>query len=88
MALAKDNKDYLMDELTRRHKAPKVYQYSTVEKQKICMDDDDFFNYVKRSYSSIKARDDHLLLEHIRTMKPKVTKKQEKLMYPEKSILD
>ena len=46
-----------LDENTERFGSPKIYQYSQVEKTKLCMDDDDFMKFIKRNYKSLKHRD-------------------------------
>ena len=47
----------IFDENTERFGSPKIYQYSQMEKTKLCMDDDDFMKFIKRNYKSLKHRD-------------------------------
>jgi hypothetical protein len=75
-----------IDENTERFNAPKIYQYSQVEKQKLCMDDEDFMKFIKRNFKSLKHREN--LEDQISDIKPLFRRKMNNILYPEKSVLD
>ena len=62
----------VFDQNVSRFGAPKIYQYTEIEKTRLCLDDDDYFNHLCRNFASIRDRKDQLL-DHIRDLKPKYT---------------
>ena len=50
-------KRVVVDEINRQYGAPKIYQYSKTDKQRICFEEEDFERYVKRTFKSLKGWD-------------------------------
>ena len=44
-----------------RYRAPHIYQYTNREKFELCHDDDDYFNFVKKNYKSVRGKREIML---------------------------
>jgi hypothetical protein len=56
-----------------RYRSPKIYQYTEMEKIKLCLEDEDFYKYIKRQFGSLRKRED--LMDCIQEIKPDYTLK-------------
>jgi len=56
-ACSKSGKDVVFDEINKQYGAPKIYQYTATDKQRLGFEDEDFERYVKRTFKSLKGWD-------------------------------
>ena len=62
-------KEMINDEINKQYGAPKIYQYTETEKQRICFEDEDFERYIKRNFKSLRGWDKKLE-EEISSQRP------------------
>ncbi len=53
--------DDIIDYNSIHFRAAKIYQYTDLEKKKLCLDDEDFLNYIKNRYTSLKPKEKELI---------------------------
>lgn len=83
----KFNTGAVIDDNNTRFQAAKIYQYTAVEKQKHSIEEPEFMKFVGRKYRSLKGHD-LKIQEHYEDMLPHYKRKQNKILYPETSLLD
>lgn len=81
------NKDEVYDTNTQRYGAPKIYQYTSVQKQRLCFEDEEFMSYIKNNFPSLKNHS-YALEDHYGERKHRHNRNQMNILYPETSILD
>jgi hypothetical protein len=83
---AKLSQTQYVDFDAERNKAHKMYQYTLNEKKKLCVDDEDFENFITQKFKSLKKRSD--VNEKINEFRPYYKRKQEAILYPKTSQLE
>ena len=80
---------FIIDDNMLRFNAPPIYQYTHIEKQKHSIEEGDFMKHIKRNYNSLKDRGhERKITEEFDALQKRYQRKQERILYPDTSILD